>query len=51
VVDQKNPERKFTREDLNSRFLITPDPEMQTKLPTPVYINYEDDVLVDIARE
>lgn len=49
MVDQKNPERKFTREDLNSRMFITPDPNMKTKLPE--HINYEDDVLVNITKE
>jgi hypothetical protein len=49
VVDQKNPERKFTREDLNARMFITPDPNMETKLPE--HINYEDDVLVNVAKE
>ncbi|GES94897.1 P-loop containing nucleoside triphosphate hydrolase protein [Rhizophagus clarus] len=49
VVDQKNPERKFTREDLNARMFITPDPNMKTKLPE--HINYEDDVLVNVTKE
>ncbi|CAI2169219.1 16285_t:CDS:10 [Funneliformis geosporum] len=51
VVDQKNPERKFTREDLNSKFLVTPEANMPTKLPAPECINYDDDVLVSVALE
>ncbi|RIA90458.1 P-loop containing nucleoside triphosphate hydrolase protein [Glomus cerebriforme] len=49
VVDQKNPERKFTKDDLNARMFITPDPNMKSKLPED--INYEDDVLVTVAKE
>ncbi|CAG8744493.1 10981_t:CDS:2, partial [Funneliformis caledonium] len=49
VVDQKNPERKFTKEDLNSKMLVTPEANMPTNLPAPESINYEDDVLVSVA--
>ncbi|PKY24670.1 hypothetical protein RhiirB3_472112 [Rhizophagus irregularis] len=48
VVDQKNPERKFTREDLNARMFIAPDPNTKTKLPE--HINYENDVLLAEKR-
>ncbi|CAG8572913.1 21512_t:CDS:2 [Rhizophagus irregularis] len=49
VVDQKNPERKFTREDLNARMFIAPDPNTKTKLPE--HINYENDVLVIVTKK
>ncbi|CAB4399828.1 unnamed protein product [Rhizophagus irregularis] len=40
---------KFTREDLNARMFIAPDPNMKTKLPER--INYENDVSVIVTKK